>query len=83
VVVLTSKAGSTAARDANVAGDEARLGEIYVQAARQLLRPELLNGLDDVVLFLPLSQESIERIVDLQLARATRRLDAWGRSVGS
>lgn len=81
VVVLTSNAGSTAARDADVAGDEARLGEIYVQAARQLLRPELLNRLDDVVLFPPLSQESIERIVDLQLARATRRLDAWGLQV--
>lgn len=78
VVVLTSNVGSTEARDAHIGGADVRGGDIYLQAARKLLRPELLNRLDDVVLFPPLSKESIEQIVDLQLARATRRLDAWG-----
>lgn len=76
VIVLTSNAGSDEARGA---GNEA--GSILLEAARRLLRPELINRLDDVVLFDPLALESLEAIVDLQVARASARLAGWGVQV--
>ncbi len=76
VVVLTSNAGSQEARGA---GEHAP--EVFLQSVRQRFRPELLNRLDDVVMFSPLSVDDMERIVDLQLRRASERLDAWEVSV--
>jgi ATP-dependent Clp protease ATP-binding subunit ClpA len=76
VIVLTSNAGSQEARGA---GEHAP--EIFLEFVRRLFRPELLNRLDDVVMFSPLSVEDMERIVDLQLRRAGERLGAWGVSV--
>jgi ATP-dependent Clp protease ATP-binding subunit ClpC len=37
-------------------------------------RPEFLNRLDEVVIFKPLSQETLEAILDLQLKEVTERL---------
>ena len=76
VVVLTSNAGSQEVRGA---GEHAP--EVFLKAVRQLSRPELLNRLDDVVMFSPLSVEYMERIVDLQLRRASERIEAWEVSV--
>ncbi len=76
VVVLTSNAGSQEARGAGE-----RASEVFLEFVRRLFRPELLNRLDDVVMFSPLSVEDMEKIVELQLWRASERLDAWGVSV--
>jgi ATP-dependent Clp protease ATP-binding subunit ClpB len=38
-------------------------------------RPEFLNRIDETVIFQPLTQEDIARIVDIQLARVARRLE--------
>jgi ATP-dependent Clp protease ATP-binding subunit ClpB len=43
-------------------------------AVRATFKPELLNRLDEVVIFDPLSTEDLARIVDLQVERLTRRL---------
>jgi len=76
VVVLTSNAGSVEAKNT---GPRARA--ILLDAARRLLRPELLNRLDDIVAFDPLSEPDMARIVDLQLSRANTRLEVWGLRV--
>lgn len=76
VVVLTSNAGSVDTANAGV-----RSGRSYHQAAEELLRPELLNRLDEVMLFNPLSQEVLEEIVDLQLGDASKRLADWGLTI--
>jgi ATP-dependent Clp protease ATP-binding subunit ClpC len=73
VIVLTSNAGS---QEAVGAGE--RAPEVFLSFAHRLFRPELLNRLDDIVLFAPLSLEAMERVVDLQLERAHRRLSLWG-----
>ncbi len=73
VIVLTSNAGSASANDS--APDA---GQFYLAAAKRLLRPELLNRLDDVVLFDQLSATALEEIVDLELRKASRRLTDWG-----
>ena len=47
--------------------------ERRVEAAlRQQFRPEFLNRVDDVVVFRPLGEAELERIVDLQLARVDK-----------
>ncbi|GAB7080195.1 ATP-dependent chaperone ClpB [Megalodesulfovibrio paquesii] len=49
---------------------EAVLGEL-----RSHFRPEFLNRIDEIVLFKPLMQEQIKRIIDLQLRGLRRRLE--------
>ncbi len=40
-----------------------------MQMLRQKMRPEFLNRIDDIVVFRPLSQTDLERIVDIQFGR--------------
>ena len=41
---------------------------------KQRVAPEFINRIDDVVMFLPLSQEDIKKIVSLQLEALKKRL---------
>jgi ATP-dependent Clp protease ATP-binding subunit ClpB len=41
---------------------------------RQQFRPEFLNRVDDLVVFRPLTEEQLERIVEIQLDRLAARL---------
>jgi len=45
-----------------------------MSVVRATFKPEFLNRLDDVILFDALSTEELTEIVDLQVARLTRRL---------
>jgi ATP-dependent Clp protease ATP-binding subunit ClpB len=73
VIIMTSNVGSPYILEH--AGDDFTLVETQVTAQlRQQFRPEFLNRVDDIIIFRPLSQEQIERIVDLQLARLERLL---------
>ena len=73
VVILTSNIGSAAIVDAlAVRPDEA--GERALAAARAHFRPELLNRLDDIVVFQSLTREQLREIVGLRVAEVNRRL---------
>jgi ATP-dependent Clp protease ATP-binding subunit ClpB len=41
---------------------------------RRVFKPEFLNRVDDIIIFRPLAQEQIEKIVDLQLRRLEKLL---------
>jgi ATP-dependent Clp protease ATP-binding subunit ClpC len=70
-VVMTSNLG---ARDRDPVGFDGRTSAAdYLRAVREAFRPELLGRIDQVVPFDPLSQASVRRIVDLQLASIARR----------
>jgi ATP-dependent Clp protease ATP-binding subunit ClpB len=43
-------------------------------ALREMFRPEFLNRIDDIVMFSPLGEDQIERIVELQMQNVTRQL---------
>ena len=43
-------------------------------ALRELFRPEFLNRIDDIVMFSPLGEDQIERIIDLQMQRVVKQL---------
>ncbi len=73
VLVMTSNVGSTAlfelaGRDPELARKEA------LEALRQAFRPEFINRIDEIVLFNPLGQEQLDKIVDLELAKVLRLL---------
>src|ERR1700760_3101784 len=76
VIIMTSNIGSQ-----YLVGDATSDGEIRPDARERVLaemrahfRPEFLNRLDDIVLFKPLTQAEIERIVDLMLGDLRARL---------
>ena len=45
-----------------------------VEMLKQQLKPEFLNRIDEIVMFEPLSQEDIERIVDIQMKSLAKML---------
>jgi ATP-dependent Clp protease ATP-binding subunit ClpB len=72
ILILTSNLGS--AYIADPALDEAAKREAVMSVVRTTFKPEFLNRLDDIILFDALSTEELSEIVDLQVARLTRRL---------
>jgi ATP-dependent Clp protease ATP-binding subunit ClpB len=66
VVIMTSNLGGGTAA-AGERGDP-------VAALRGYFRPEMLNRIDEIVVFQPLGQAEIEAIVDLQVARLGKLL---------
>jgi ATP-dependent Clp protease ATP-binding subunit ClpB len=68
VIVMTSNIGSEyLMEDGAVAGGEIRpdVRDRVMATMRGYFRPEFLNRLDDIVLFKPLTEAEIERIVEL------------------
>ena len=73
VVIMTSNLGSTHILEH--ADDNWELVEAEVTSAlREHFRPEFLNRVDDIIIFHPLGEEHIDRIIDLQLARLRKLL---------
>src|SRR5262249_2647018 len=72
VVIMTSNMGSHLFREYE---RPEKLRPLLMQEMRNTLRPEFLNRIDEVVIFLPLGREEIGRIVDIQLAHLRRRLE--------
>jgi ATP-dependent Clp protease ATP-binding subunit ClpB len=73
VIIMTSNVGSSFILEH--ATDDWAIVETEVWTAlREHFRPEFLNRVDDIVLFRPLTQQHIDRIIDLQLARLRKLL---------
>jgi ATP-dependent Clp protease ATP-binding subunit ClpB len=73
VVIMTSNLGSHIYREYD---RPERVRPLIMQELRNTLRPEFLNRIDEVVVFMPLGKDEIGRIVDIQLAHLRRRLDS-------
>jgi ATP-dependent Clp protease ATP-binding subunit ClpB len=71
VVVMTSNIGSRHTLE-DLSFDEIK-GRV-MDELRAAFRPELLNRLDEIIVFHKLGQEHIRRVVDLQMARFAKRL---------
>ncbi|MCX6560459.1 MAG: ATP-dependent chaperone ClpB [Candidatus Aminicenantes bacterium] len=72
LIIMTSNLGSQAVKDLN------RDYEAMQREVKRILeghfRPEFLNRVDEIIIFRPLGQEAILRIVDLQAELLRRRL---------
>ena len=74
VIVMTSNLGSQRIQDLAGAKNYARMKAEVMEIVGQHFKPEFINRIDDVVVFHPLEQEHIRRIVDIQLGYLHQRL---------
>lgn len=75
IVIMTSNIGALEILKANEAGtSEEELKKLINAELLQYLRPELINRIDDVVIFNSLSREDVEKIVRIQIAKLSSRL---------
>ena len=83
LVIMTSNLGTGDAgrqmmgfrADGDAGRQTERMRTSIEEALKRTFRPELLNRIDEIVIFDPLSKVQILRIVDLLLAEVQRRLD--------
>ncbi len=75
VIILTSNLGSEYL-DKPMLTDEMRA--VVMATVRSFFRPEFLNRLDDIILFLPLTQDQLRQILDLMLKKESKMLAAQG-----
>ena len=86
VIILTSNVGTGELKDfgagigfqASEGLDAKRVESILVKALKKKFPPEFVNRIDSVVTFLPLEQENLCRIIDLELQGIIGRMAAMG-----
>jgi len=69
VVIMTSNLGSQYMDE-----PEERMRELMKEALRQAFRPELLNRIDEVLVFHRLTQEQLGKIAEIQFGHLAKRL---------
>ncbi len=81
LIILTTNAGAdqTGSARTSLPGQVAqttagRVGSQLLRQVEEHFRPELLNRLDDIILFHPLGRQHLRQIVDLLIARTAERL---------
>jgi ATP-dependent Clp protease ATP-binding subunit ClpB len=72
IVIMTSNLGSQWIVERGLSADEIR--ERVMDAVRTHFRPELVNRIDEIVIFGALGLEQIQRIVEIQLRGLRQRL---------
>ncbi|MCM8760532.1 MAG: ATP-dependent chaperone ClpB [Candidatus Omnitrophica bacterium] len=76
VIIMTSNIGSTYFQDDSISKEG--LKRAVQDEVRKHFRPEFVNRLDEIVIFNKLSENDIEKIVDLQLKELSERLASQG-----
>nr|WP_018657138.1 ATP-dependent Clp protease ATP-binding subunit [Actinomadura flavalba] len=76
IVIMTSNVGAQLILDAGE--DSEQLRADITDLLRHTLRPELLNRIDDTIIFTRLDRAQLRRIVDLLLGGTRRRLAGQG-----
>ncbi len=75
IIVMTSNIGSQAILEMTEKGERHEVIEAHVRTIlKKHLRPELINRIDETVIFEQLKRADIARIVDIQVANLAKRL---------
>ncbi len=80
VIIMTSNLGTEEFQRSDIGfshkreGDEQRVRTAIESALKRTFRPELLNRIDDVIIFHPLAEEHLKSIVDLLIHELEQRL---------
>ncbi|HPN73302.1 MAG TPA: AAA family ATPase [Candidatus Omnitrophota bacterium] len=72
IVIMTSNIGSQYFSDSSRSSEE--VARLAGEEVKKYFRPELLNRLDEVIVFSKLSEKDMLKIVDLELANVMERL---------
>ena len=91
IIIMTSNIGAKELKDfgqgvgfatsSKVAQSHDAVRSTLEGALRKVFRPEFLNRIDDVIIFRALEKEHILKIVDLNLRKVTKRIEALGFKV--
>ncbi len=55
--------------------------DMIMDEVKKTFRPEFLNRLDDIIIFRPLTEEEVRKIIDIMLGRVNQRLRERGISI--
>jgi ATP-dependent Clp protease ATP-binding subunit ClpC len=77
VIIMTSNIGADLIRkgsglgfgEASVNADYDRLKSHMLEESKRAFKPELLNRIDDIIVFRQLTREDVSQILDLEVAR--------------
>jgi ATP-dependent Clp protease ATP-binding subunit ClpB len=72
IFILTSNLGSNYLVDPDLSWEDKKIA--VNEAVRHAFKPEFVNRLDDIVVFAPLTNDDLERIVDITVDRLATRL---------
>ncbi len=72
IIIMTSNLGSQYIIEPGLTSEQ--IEQRVMAAVRESFRPELLNRIDEVVIFAPLGREQITQIVEIQLRDLRQRL---------
>jgi len=82
IIIMTSNMGSSLIRENFEKLTDENHNQVVDSTKREVLelmkrtiRPEFLNRIDEIIMFTPLNEKEIRRIVDLQLANTQRMLE--------
>ncbi len=81
VIIMTSNLGTEEFRRQGIGFSRQDQGEIQklkgaVEVAlKRAFRPEFLNRIDDIIIFKPLNEDDLKKIVDLLITEVQKRLD--------
>lgn len=88
IIIMTSNIGSRELKDFgsgvgfNTSSKKAHADEysrsVIQNALKRAFAPEFLNRIDDVIMFNPLSQEDIHKIIDVELVGLIKRIETNG-----
>ncbi len=89
VLIMTSNLGTEFIRSGGTLGflkpestDEEKLSHEKIEKAlKDTFRPEFLNRIDEIIIFSPLTEEQMLKIVDLQMKDIQQRLEEQGLQV--
>ena len=74
IIIMTSNIGASHFLSSSKSEEFDSIRERVMEEVRQLMRPEFLNRLDDIILFSKLSISDMEGIADLQVQQLQARL---------
>jgi ATP-dependent Clp protease ATP-binding subunit ClpC len=84
VIIMTSNVGSEYLMNLSKEEFEKNYDKIKEQIMEELkrrFRPEFLNRIDEIIIFHPLAEEEIKKIVDLLISKLNKRLQERGIKV--
>jgi ATP-dependent Clp protease ATP-binding subunit ClpC len=84
VIIMTSNIGSNLIfnlikENPNISNEE--LKQKLIPEILKFLRPEILNRIDEVIVFKPLNKESVIKIIELELKEISKKIEENGGSL--
>lgn len=88
IIIMTSNLGSQYIQERFSALNDHNRHEVIsdtrdkvMKMLRKTIRPEFLNRIDDIIMFLPLTKQEIAKVVTLQLQRVRKMLEPQGFNI--